>query len=138
MGTLYGCPQSLFKIHPDFDPVLADIARGDPGGRIVMIEGGAGAWTEALKARWARTHPILLDQVAFVPRLSSIAFLALMSHLDVVLDPPHFGSGNTLYEGMIDGAPVVDLARPVRARPRRLRRLSADGPGRRLPIMATG
>jgi predicted O-linked N-acetylglucosamine transferase (SPINDLY family) len=107
LGTLYGCPQSLFKIHPDFDPVLADIARGDPGGRIVMIEGGAGAWTDALKARWTRTHPILLDQVAFVPRLSSTAFLALMSHLDVVLDPPHFGSGNTLYEGMIDGAPVV-------------------------------
>lgn len=40
-GTLYGCPQSLFKFHPDFDALLADIARGDPTGHIVLIEGKA-------------------------------------------------------------------------------------------------
>jgi len=33
--------------------------------------------------------------------------MALMSHFDVLLDPIHFGSGNTLYEAMATGTPVV-------------------------------
>jgi protein O-GlcNAc transferase len=27
--------------------------------------------------------------------------------MDVLLDPPHFGSGNTLYDAMLNGTPVV-------------------------------
>ncbi len=62
-GALYGCPQSLFKFHPDFDAVLAQIAAGDPDGHIVLIAADAPAWTEVLRERWARTHPVLLDRV---------------------------------------------------------------------------
>jgi protein O-GlcNAc transferase len=108
-GTLYGCPQSLFKFHPDFDAVLAQIAEGDPTGLIVLVEGSDPAWTELLRARWGRTHPILLDRVRFIPRLSQAAFLALLDQIDVLLDPLHFGSGNTLYEAMASGVPVVTL-----------------------------
>ena len=35
-GILYGCPQILFKIHPDFDAVLAAIAEGDPTGHLIL------------------------------------------------------------------------------------------------------
>jgi protein O-GlcNAc transferase len=108
-GALYGCPQSLFKFHPDFDMVLAKIAQGDPAGTIVVVEGTDPAWTQLLRARWARTHPILLDRVRFIPRLSQTAFLALLDQIDVLLDPLHFGSGNTLYEAMASGVPVVTL-----------------------------
>jgi predicted O-linked N-acetylglucosamine transferase (SPINDLY family) len=34
-------------------------------------------------------------------------FMALMAHTDVLLDPVHFGSGNTLYEAMVYGMPII-------------------------------
>ena len=108
-GTLYGCPQSLFKIHPDFDQVLAAIAEGDPDGHIVLIEGKNAAWANLLKARWSTRFPILLDRVIFLPSLPLERFMALMAHIDVLLDPIHFGSGNTMYEAMVYGTPVITL-----------------------------
>jgi Predicted O-linked N-acetylglucosamine transferase, SPINDLY family len=106
-GTLYGCPQTLFKFHPDFDAVLAAIAEGDPAGRIVLLEGKYSAWTDLLRARWAKTFPVLLERVLFLPRMPLERFMALMAHMDVLLDPIHFGSGNTLYEAMVYGTPIV-------------------------------
>ena len=106
-GTLYACPQSLFKIHPDFDAVLAEIAAGDPDGHIVLLESHVPAWTDLLRARWAGTFPILLERVLFLPRLQLDRFMAMMARIDVVLDPLHFGSGNTLYEGLVYGMPAV-------------------------------
>lgn len=109
-GTLYGCLQSLFKIHPDFDAVLADIAKGDPKGHLILPEGKHSSWTELLKVRWAKTFPILLERVIFLPRMPWDAFMGVMEHMDVLLDPPHFGSGNTLYDAMVNGTPVVTWA----------------------------
>ena len=106
-GTLYGCPQSLFKFHPDFDGILAAIAEGDPDGKIVLLEGVHSAWTEQLKARWQTTAPVLMERVLFLGRMSMERFMALITHMDVLLDPIHFGSGNTLYEAMVYGTPVV-------------------------------
>ena len=106
-GTLYGCPQSLFKFHPDFDAVLGAIAEGDPTGYIVILAGKVPTWAELLRTRWANTYPILLDRTLFLPMLPHDRFMALMAHIDVLLDPLHFGSGNTLYEGMAYGTPVV-------------------------------
>lgn len=107
-GTLYGCPQTLFKFHPDFDAVLAAIAEGDSTGRIVLLEDSKNkALTELLKARWEKTFPILLDRVLFLPRMPFELFMAFITHMDVLLDPVHFGSGNTLYEAMAHGTPVV-------------------------------
>ncbi|MFO1160977.1 MAG: tetratricopeptide repeat protein [Reyranellaceae bacterium] len=106
-GTLYGCPQSLFKLHPDFDALLADIAAGDPDGHIVLLEGTDSTLTDMVRQRWTQHHPALIDRVKFLPRQPADRFLALMSHFDVVLDPLHFGSGNTLYEAMLFGTPIV-------------------------------
>ena len=106
-GTLYGCPQNLFKLHPDFDAVLAAIAEGDPTGHLILPEGKYSAWTDLLKARWAKTFPVLLERVVFLPRMSWDRFMAVMAQMDVLLDPLHFGSGNTFYDAMVNGTPVV-------------------------------
>ncbi len=106
-GTLYGCPQNLFKLHPDFDAVLAAIAEGDPTGHLILPEGKYSAWTGLLKARWAKTFPVLLDRTVFIPRMSWDGFMAVVARMDVLLDPLHFGSGNTLYDAMVYGTPVV-------------------------------
>jgi len=106
-GTLYGCPQSLFKIHPDFDALLASIAEGDPTGHLILPEGHYSTWTDLLKTRWVKTFPVLLERVVFLPHMSWNRFMAVMAHMDVLLDPLHFGSGNTLYDAMVNGTPVV-------------------------------
>lgn len=107
-GTLYGCLQTLFKFHPDFDAVLAAIAEGDSTGRIVLLEDSKNkALTGLLKARWEKTFPILLDRVLFLPRMPFERFMAFITHMDVLLDPVHFGSGSTLYEAMAHGTPMV-------------------------------
>jgi len=106
-GRLYACPQSLFKLHPDFDAVLAAIAEGDPDGHIVLIDGLVKTWNDQLRARWAKSAPILNERVCFVPHQPLNRFMALVAHCDVLLDPIHFGSGNTLYEAMAYGKPIV-------------------------------
>jgi protein O-GlcNAc transferase len=109
-GTLYGCPQSLFKIHPDFDAVLADIATGDPTAHIIFVEGLCATWKQMLQDRWRHTFPILLGRVVFLPRMTPDRFLDLLAHMDVLLDPLHFGSGNSMYEAMAIGTPIVTWA----------------------------
>ena len=106
-GALYGCPQALFKFHPEFDAVLAAIAEGDPTGHIVLLEGKHQAWTQLLRTRWAASFPVLLERVVFLPRMPLQRFMMFMANLDVLLDPLHFGSGNTLIEGMVYGTPIV-------------------------------
>lgn len=106
-GKLYACPQSLFKFHPDFDAILADIAAGDPQGHIVVLEGAQPTWSDLLRQRWAASGHAVLERVHFVPRQPYDRFLALMSTFDVLLDPIHFGSGNTLYEAVVHGTPIV-------------------------------
>ena len=38
---LYICPQSLFKLHPDFDAMLAEILRRDPAGELLFVQGSS-------------------------------------------------------------------------------------------------
>jgi|GEM_PF-293752 len=109
-GTLYGCPQTLFKFHPDFDSVLASIANGDPSGHIVLIEGQNASWEKSIKKRWEMNYPILLERVIFLPKMSLEKFMMLMACVDLLLDPIYFGSGNTMYEAMVYGTPVVTCA----------------------------
>jgi predicted O-linked N-acetylglucosamine transferase (SPINDLY family) len=106
-GTLYVCPQALFKFHSDFDAVLADILAQDPTGWIVVLDGPQPAWKDALRERWSRTHPILAMRVWFLPWQPLDSFMMLLAHADVLLDPAHFGSGNTFYESMIFGVPSI-------------------------------
>ncbi|WP_334164953.1 O-linked N-acetylglucosamine transferase, SPINDLY family protein [Phenylobacterium sp.] len=107
MGTLYGCPQSLFKLHPEFDAVLAEIAARDPRGWIVVPAAPEPRWTRLLKVRWERQAPGLLDRVVFLPRVAGGDFARLCAVFDVLLDPIHFGSGVTLYESLAAGTPTV-------------------------------
>jgi len=106
-GTLYGCPQSLYKFHPDFDGVLLAIAEGDPTGHIVLLEGKQAAMLAQIRTRWANSAPLLLERVVFMPPLDLLSFMGLIATMDVLLDPIYFGSGNTLYEAMVYGIPVV-------------------------------
>jgi predicted O-linked N-acetylglucosamine transferase (SPINDLY family) len=106
---LYACPQSLFKFHPEFDQVLRGILRGDPQGTVVLLRGAVAHWEELLRQRFAATVPDVVDRIQFLPKLSRPDFLNLMALADVLLDPLHFGGGNTSYEALAFGTPIVTL-----------------------------
>jgi predicted O-linked N-acetylglucosamine transferase (SPINDLY family) len=108
-ANLYGCPQSLYKFHPEFDPILAGILRADPKGILVLLAAPHKGWEHALSQRFARSMPDVCHRVTFVPRQDRQGFLQLNSICDVLLDPLHFGGGNTTYEALALGTPVVTL-----------------------------
>jgi predicted O-linked N-acetylglucosamine transferase (SPINDLY family) len=104
---LYTCPQTLFKFHPQFDPLLGEILRRDPAGVLVVIEGKYPHWNEMLLARFHRTIPDVCPRIRWLSRLSRPDYLRLLTVADVMLDPIHFGGGNSSYEGLALGVPIV-------------------------------
>jgi protein O-GlcNAc transferase len=109
VGSLYGCPQSLFKFHPEFDDILGGILRGDPQGTLVLLEGKHRQWDDALRQRLASSIPDVAERIRFVPQQDHRRFLNLNAVVDVLLDPIHFGGGNTSYEGLALGVPIVTM-----------------------------
>jgi protein O-GlcNAc transferase len=107
--TVYGCLQSLYKIHPQFDPMLGDILRADAKGRLLLLSGQFPHWDMALRERFARTIPDVADRVHFAPRQSRDGFLAINKLCDLMLDPLHFGGGNTSWEALAMNVPIVTL-----------------------------
>lgn len=108
-ATLYVCPQTLFKFHPDIDAIFADILRRDSHGRLVLIAGRFAQWQQRIIARFQRTMPDVLNRVIWVRQLHREDFLSLLALADVMLDPIHFGGGNTSYEGLALGVPIVTM-----------------------------
>ncbi len=106
-ARLYLCPQSLFKLHPDFDVVLATLLRRDPKARLLLLSGVHKHWDRLLAGRIAKAFPDVVDRVIFVPRIPQAEFFRLLMMADVILDPPFFGGGNTSYEAFAMGLPIV-------------------------------
>jgi len=109
---LYVCPQSLFKFHPEADHALGDLLRRDPNGVLVLIHGIHRTWSDLLRQRFANCFPDVVDRVAFVNRLSEKQFLMFLKCANVLLDPPHFGGGNTSYEAFAMEIPIVTWPGP--------------------------
>ena len=105
---VYFCPQSLFKLHPDFDRALKGILERDAKGEILLL-GGNARWEEAIRARLARTLGEAARRVRFMPPASHAAFLGQIAAADVIIDPFHFGGCNTSCEALALGVPVVTL-----------------------------
>ncbi len=105
--TLYVCPQTLFKLHPDFDQTLHDILARDPSGDLILLEGNHVGHTEMLRQRLEKTLPEFVGRVRFLRRLSHAEYLGLLAVTDVMLDPPHFGGGSTSLQALSFGTPIV-------------------------------
>ncbi|MFN8705303.1 MAG: tetratricopeptide repeat protein, partial [Planctomyces sp.] len=103
----YTCPQTLFKFHPDDDAVLRGILEADPEGVVILIDGRLREWTRRLRARWDKTLADLQSRIHFVPALEHDDYLRLLRISHVILDPLHFGGGNSSYEAIAMGTPIV-------------------------------
>jgi predicted O-linked N-acetylglucosamine transferase (SPINDLY family) len=108
-STLYVCPQTLFKLHPDIDDIFRRILEEDPSGELLLIEGTSALHTTLIKERFHRTLSDVMDRIVICPRQSHQGFLAMVNMADVMLDPIHFGGGSTTIQALSFGTPVVTL-----------------------------
>ena len=108
-GRAYLCAQSLFKLHPAFDRVLAEILRGDREAVLHFVEGHRRSWCRRIVARLERQLPGAGERTRFLPRLSGADFIRAQALADVVLDTPGFSGGKTSLEAFAVGQPVMTM-----------------------------
>jgi protein O-GlcNAc transferase len=112
-ARLYTCPQTLFKLHPEFDLLAGEILRSDGHGRVVLISPPHKPWLDALMRRMAETMPDVLDRILVLPALKHESFLGLLAASDVILDTPHFNGMNSSLESFAVGTPIVTRSGPL-------------------------
>lgn len=104
----YFCPQTLFKLHPDFDDILLGILESDPEGSISLIEDPNSLPTRAVSARLQKRLGNGARRVTMQRRLGHPEYLSELARSPVVLDTLHVG-GSTILEALPLGVPVVTL-----------------------------
>ncbi|CAM9384167.1 unnamed protein product, partial [Sphacelaria rigidula] len=108
---LYICAQSLMKMHPSFDHVIAKVLTGDRLAQIILLRDSRQLLWHARFQRRLRHGTgdggSLWGRVRFVSPMSASEFFALQCRADVVLDPFPFGGGVTIIEALACGTPVV-------------------------------
>jgi predicted O-linked N-acetylglucosamine transferase (SPINDLY family) len=110
--TIYLVPQSLFKIHPDNDALIADVLARDPGGSALffassherLTQGFAGRLAAELKLRGLDIHERTIFMQANIPHPT---YLKLNELCDVMIDTLHWSGGNTTLDALASGLPVV-------------------------------
>ena len=75
----------------------------------MLIEGSSNLQTQSLKARWLKNAPTVSKKCLFLKRMPRAGFVHLLDMLDIILDPFYFGSGNTFYESMAAGTPLITM-----------------------------
>ena len=112
--TAYLVPQSLFKIHPDNDDLIARVLERDGKGIAVMFASHHDRLTQAFATRLARSlekrridiHERVFFLAPFIPHPR---YLRLNALCDVMLDTLHWSGGNTSLDALASGLPVVTL-----------------------------
>jgi predicted O-linked N-acetylglucosamine transferase (SPINDLY family) len=108
-ARLYVCTQSLLKLTPDFDAVLATILARDERGLAVIVGRAANQSIRILQSRLAAAIPDWQGRVRLIDRLSDEDFVALLRSADAVLDTHGFAGGSTSYDLITLGCPFVTL-----------------------------
>jgi len=110
---IYMCAQSLFKVHPEMDDLLAGVIAHDPEGVLVFFQAMGRFATESLAGRlqraFARRGIGPRGQLKFLPRMESGQFRRALAAADVVLDTVRWSGGNTSIDAFAAGTPVVTL-----------------------------
>lgn len=112
-ARLYTCVQTPYKLHPDFDDLLAGILEADTRAHIRLVEAPVKAWGIALTQRLTRRLGPHMNRVGFLPFMARADYMALLAASDVILDTPHFSGGGTTLDAIAAATPVVTLTGPT-------------------------
>ena len=107
--NIYSCPQTLFKIHPDFDQIIFDILEKDSKAIVYFIKDKNKVWYKKLINRFIKSEKYDLNRIIFLDPLSYDDYLLHLGKASVLLDPIYYGAGNSFFESMLFGTPSVTL-----------------------------
>lgn len=105
-NNIYFCPQTIFKLVPDFDEVLKGIINSDHKALIFFIKDFYNYQYKIFLQR-LKNKKIDLDKIVFLDGLSQNEFIYLCGKADVLLDPLYFGAGNSFIETFLYPVPLV-------------------------------
>ena len=104
-------PQSLFKLHPDFDSLMAQLAGQRADVEFVLFEAEFRQWQEQymhrLEASFARHRQSAAQRTRFFGRVSRERYLQINQACDLMLDSLHWSGGNTAIDAFHSGLPVL-------------------------------
>ena len=85
---IYSIPQTLYKVHPDFDEFIKSILTLDTSGFIAVPRGLSGStWLDILKTRMLSVmSENMLQRIIYLPVLNSREFITFCAVSDVILD----------------------------------------------------
>lgn len=121
-GALYLVPQSLYKIHPDNDAILADVLKRDPAGTLVMFATerhrvATSVFVKRLQAALEHARVAPEGRVKMLPQTSHEQYLAINRLCNVMLDTIRWSGGNTTLDALAVGLPVITTeGKTMRAR----------------------
>ena len=112
--TIYLVPQSLFKIHPDNDALIAEVLARDERGVALFFASGHEPVTQLFAGRLAasferRGLDIHRHAIFLRSSIPHATYLRLNELCDVMLDTVHWSGGNTSLDALASGLPVVTL-----------------------------
>ena len=112
--TIYLVPQSLFKIHPDNDDLIAQVLARDERGVALFFAASHEALTQRFASRLATAferHGLDIHKQAIFLRsnIPHPTYLRLNELCDVMIDTVHWSGGNTSLDALASGLPVVTL-----------------------------
>lgn len=111
--AIYLCAQSLFKLLPAQDDLIARIAGRVPNAVFVFIAHSSEPATAVLRGRLAQRFAAdgIAEEgrIVFLPRLSEAAFRAVNKAATVVLDSVEWSGFNSTIEALAAGTPVVAM-----------------------------
>jgi tetratricopeptide (TPR) repeat protein len=110
---LYSVPQTLYKLHPDFDRIIAGVLAADPKGLVVALRGHhEQGWFDRFMARIEAAMPAgagAVKRVVSLPALRREDYLRFVGLSDIILDTFPVGGGRSSLEIFATGTPIVVL-----------------------------
>ncbi|HET9046064.1 MAG TPA: tetratricopeptide repeat protein [Casimicrobiaceae bacterium] len=109
--TLFLCPQSLFKVHPDNDELFAAVLSANPDAVLVMFDGRhpkpTARFTRRIAAAFER-HGISAErQLRVLAAVPHDTYLQINQACDAMLDTLYWSGGNTSLDAIFCGLPIV-------------------------------
>jgi CRISPR-associated protein Csy1 len=106
-------PQSLFKVHPENDELIAAVLAAAPAATLVLFEGRHPALTDRFMRRLERAFVArglaIRERALVLPSLSHPDYLRVNRVCDAMLDTLHWSGGNTSLDALACGLPIVTL-----------------------------
>ena len=108
-NNIYSCPQTLQKLHPEFDLIIGEILAQDKKAKIYFIKDVNNILFKKLIDRFKKNKKIDLKRIKFLDGFNWEEYINHCGKASVLLDPIYYGAGNSFYESVFYGTPTVTM-----------------------------